>query len=61
MALSLANGGPGFPCLADSVFNFLSYGLSAKVVPDIDDFPDSFIKEKLNRVRVINVMLACAK
>ena len=35
-------------------FNFLSYGLSAKVLPDIDDFPDPFIKEKLNRVRIIN-------
>ena len=57
VALSLVNGGPGFPCLADSVFNFLSYGLGNKVIPDIHDFPDPFIKEKLNRVRINNVVI----
>ena len=50
VALSLANGGPAFPCLADSVLNFLSYGLSDKAMPDIDDIPDPLMKKRLNRV-----------
>ena len=40
VALSLANGGPGFPCLAESVFNYLCYRLEAGVQPDVDDVPD---------------------
>ena len=50
IALSLANGGPGFPCLAKPVFNYLCYGLGLKVQPEIEDIPDIEIREKLEKV-----------
>ena len=50
VALSLANGGPGFPCLAKSVFSYLCYGLGPKVQPEMEDLPDIEIKEKLEKV-----------
>ena len=50
VALSLANGGPGLPCLVESVFNYLCYGLGSKVQPEIEDLPDNEIKQKLEKV-----------
>ena len=52
VALSLANGGPGFPCLAESVFNYLCYGLGPKVQPEMKDLPDLEMKGKLEEVTV---------
>lgn len=51
VALSLANGGPGFPCLAESVFNYLCYGLGPKVQPKIEELADIEIKGKLEKVK----------
>lgn len=50
VAISLANGGPGFLCMAKAVFNYLCYGLGPMVQPELDDMPDFEIKEKLDRV-----------
>ena len=50
VAVSLANGGPGFPCLANAFFNYLCYGLGPMVKPEVEDIPDIEIKEKLKMV-----------
>ena len=50
VAVSLANGGPGFPCLAEAVFNYFCYGLGSMVKPEVEDIPCIDIKGKLERV-----------
>lgn len=57
IALSLANGGPGFPCLAETVYSYLCYGLDLKVIPTVDDLTDNETKGKLEQVMYKNVML----
>lgn len=37
MAVSLANWGPGFPCMAKAIFNYLCYGLGLMVHQEVDD------------------------
>ena len=51
VALSLANGGPGLPCLAEAVYNYFCYGLSARSHPVVEDIPDFEIQERMERVR----------
>jgi hypothetical protein len=51
IALSLANGGPGIPCLCEAVYSYLCYGLNLRVYPTMLDIPDDDIKEKLEQVR----------
>ena len=51
IALSLANGGPAFPCLAECVFKYLcSGGDMSKVHSEVDDIPDLGITQKLRKV-----------
>lgn len=50
VAVSLANGDPGLPCMSKAVFNYICYGLGPMVEPELDDIQDFEIKEKLNRV-----------
>ena len=50
IALSLANGGPGFSCLCEAVYSYLCYGLTLRVYPTMEDIPDDDIKEKLEQV-----------
>ena len=50
VALSLANGGPGFDC-SETVYSYLCYGLcSGKIVSKVDDIADDLIKEHLLKV-----------
>lgn len=51
VAVSLANGGPGLPCLAEAVYTYLCYGLHYKYAPDLGLIPDINIQEKLEQVR----------
>ena len=50
ITLSLANGGPGFLCLSEAVYNYFCYGLNQTVYPTISDLPDTDIKEQLEQV-----------
>ena len=50
IALSLANGGSGFPCLSETVYSYLCHGLDLKVYPTVDDLPDTDMKEQLEKV-----------
>lgn len=51
VAISLANGGPGFPCLSQTIYSYLSYGLCpGKVQPVVEDIPDTKVKEHLLKV-----------
>ena len=56
IAFSVANGGPGFPCLAASVFNYLCFGLEWNFTVQMDDLPDADIRAKLEKV-YININL----
>ena len=49
VAIYLANGGPGLPCMSKAVFTYICYGLGAMVEPELDDISDFEIKEKLSR------------
>ena len=51
VAVSLANGGPGLPCLAEAVYAYLCYGLHYKYTPDLSLIPDISIQENLEQVR----------
>ena len=35
VAISLANGGPGFICLSDAVYNYFCHGLEIRVAPTV--------------------------
>ena len=50
VAISLGNGGPGFPCMAEAVCNYLGHGLGPMVQPEVEDVPDFEIRAKLERV-----------
>lgn len=50
VALSLANGGPGLPCLSKAVYNYFCHALNLTVYPSIEDLPDVDVKEQLKRV-----------
>lgn len=49
VAISLANGGPGFPCLSQAVYSYFSHGLS-KIQPVVEDITDVKVKEHLLKV-----------
>lgn len=51
IALSMANGGPGFPCLAVSVFNYLCFGLEHGFEVEMEDLPDTDIIGKLDKIK----------
>ena len=59
IALSLANGGPGFPCLSEAVYSYLCYGLNLRVYPSMDDLPDDDIKDKLEQVCTFLPLTQC--
>ena len=50
VAVSLANGGPGFTCLADVVYNYFCYGLEMRVTPTVSDILDIEMQQKLQKV-----------
>lgn len=51
VAISLANGGPGFPCLSQTIYSYLSHGLCpGKIQPVVEDIPDVKVKEHLLKV-----------
>ena len=51
VATSLANGGPGFPCLLQAVYSYLSHGLCpGKIQLVIEDIADFKVKEHLLKV-----------
>ena len=51
VAISLANGGPSFNCLAEAVYEYFYHGLRCKITPDITLIPDIDIQESLQQVR----------
>ena len=58
IALSLANGGPGFPCLSEAVYSYLCYGLNVRILPTMDDISDDDIKNKLEQVCIFPLSLS---
>ena len=51
VAISLANGGPGLPCLAEALYTYLCFGLHGDFAPDLSLLPDSNLQECLQQVR----------
>ena len=54
IGVSLSNGGPGFPCLAQPVFQFLQSGQACNVQVEVEDVPDEEIKGKLQDISAYN-------
>ena len=51
VAISLANGGPGFPCLSQTIYSYICHGLCpGKIQPVIGDVTDIKVKEYLLKV-----------
>ena len=50
VAVSLANGGPGLPCLAEAVFAYIGNGIQGAIHPDLRLIPDEEIRERLEAV-----------
>ena len=55
VALSLAGGGPGFPCLSETVYKYLCYGINAQLALKIEELPDYDIREKLDKVSFCDI------
>lgn len=53
ISLSLANGGPVFPCLSETVYSYICHGLNFTIRPTMEDLPDSDIKGQLEEVTCI--------
>ena len=54
---SILNGAPGFPCLAPSVYSYLTSGSMNEAVEmaTADDIPDLEMREVLSKVSVLSV------
>ena len=51
VAISLANGGPGLPCLAEALYTYLCVGLHGDYAPDLSLLPDSNLHNSLQQVK----------
>ena len=53
VAISLANGRPGLPCLAEALYTYLCFGLHGDFGPDLSLLPDSNLQDSLQQVRLL--------
>lgn len=58
VAVSLASGRPGLPCLSEAVYNYLCFGAQCQLTPDLSIIPDFTVQKCLEvSLYICNVLL----
>ena len=55
IAMSLVQGGCGFPFLSDATFEYICYGDATNVKVDPNDLPDGTLRTVINKVQYMYV------